>query len=53
MSILKQLDHPNIINYYEIFNDDNNVHIVMEYCAGGDLIDSVLKNSSINERDIA
>jgi serine/threonine protein kinase len=32
------LDHPNIMRIYEVFQDqDNNLSIVMEHCAGGDL----------------
>lgn len=37
VDILRSLDHPNIVKYYEIFEDDYYVHIVMEYLQGDDL----------------
>ena len=40
-SLLKQLNHPNIIKVYENYFDkeDGKFSIVMEYCSGGDLSD--------------
>lgn len=37
VSILKKLDHPNIIKYYSNFMEDECVCIVMEFAEGGDL----------------
>lgn len=39
VNILKDIDHPNIVKYYDRIVDKANttVHIVMEYCTGGDL----------------
>jgi calcium-dependent protein kinase len=37
LEILKTLDHPNIIKFYEIYHDELYIHYVMEYCSGGDL----------------
>lgn len=37
VEILKSLDHPNIVNVYEIFMDDDNYYVIMEYLSGGDL----------------
>ena len=37
VAILRSLDHPNIVKYYETFEDDYYVHIVMEYLQGDDL----------------
>ena len=31
------LDHPNILKIWELFEDEEYLHIVMDYCAGGDL----------------
>ena len=31
------MDHPNIIKFYEVYEDKKNFHLVMEYCSGGDL----------------
>lgn len=33
--------HPNIINLLEVYETDNQVQMVMEYCAGGELFDAI------------
>ena len=43
LSILKELNHPNIIKLIEILQSHNNYYVVMEYCNGGSLSDC-LKN---------
>merc|ERR1712096_457657 len=30
------MGHPNIIDIYEVFEDPNNLYVVMEHCSGGD-----------------
>eukprot|EP00930_Biecheleria_cincta_P083091 TRINITY_DN72723_c0_g1_i1.p1 TRINITY_DN72723_c0_g1~~TRINITY_DN72723_c0_g1_i1.p1 ORF type:complete len:548 (+),score=115.84 TRINITY_DN72723_c0_g1_i1:33-1676(+) len=35
---LKSLDHPGIVRVLETFEDDQCIYIVMEYCAGGHLL---------------
>jgi calcium-dependent protein kinase len=32
-----QLDHPNIVKLYDIYEDDEEYHSVLEYCEGGSL----------------
>lgn len=34
MAVLCKLDHPNIVNYYETYNDFRYVYLVMEYVPG-------------------
>jgi len=36
--IMSQLDHPNILKIYEYFIDPNAIYLVMEVCAGGELL---------------
>ncbi len=45
IEVMKMLDHPNIVRLYETFHDEDNhlMHLVMELCEGGDLLDFVLK----------
>jgi calcium-dependent protein kinase len=31
------LDHPNIVKLYDIYEDDEEYHSVLEYCEGGSL----------------
>ena len=44
VNILKDIDHPNIVKYYDRIVDKANttVHIVMEYCTGGELFDYIV-----------
>lgn len=49
LTLMKQLDHPHILKLYEIIEDSQNVHIVMEYCDGGDLFDRISKAGSLTE----
>jgi len=37
VDILSNMDHPNIVKYFGIFEDDLFIHIVMEYLKGQDL----------------
>lgn len=38
---LRKLDSPNIVKYYETYEDEENVYLVMEYCPGGELFDLI------------
>ena len=49
MEVLKSLDHPHIVKLIECYEDELNYHIVTEYIPGGELIDHLLKNKTINE----
>ncbi|KAL6998834.1 Serine/threonine-protein kinase ATG1c [Sarracenia purpurea var. burkii] len=35
--ILKQINHPNIIRLHDIIEETGRIHLVLEYCRGGDL----------------
>lgn len=39
--ILRQLDHPNIIKLYEIFEDKKYYYIIMEFLTGGELFEKI------------
>eukprot|EP00920_Eleutheroschizon_duboscqi_P036864 GHVT01088500.1.p1 GENE.GHVT01088500.1~~GHVT01088500.1.p1 ORF type:complete len:389 (+),score=45.16 GHVT01088500.1:1771-2937(+) len=34
ITIMKSLDHPNIVRLHEAFEDDMDIYLVMEFCAG-------------------
>lgn len=55
VKIIAKMDHPNIVKYYETYEDENYVHIVMEYLQGEDLFKLILakKNDNFSEKDIA
>ena len=54
VNILSNLDHPNIVKYFGVFEDDWYVHIVMEYLKGYDLykIISLKKYTGFDEKDM-
>ncbi|CAE7254434.1 CPK2 [Symbiodinium sp. CCMP2592] len=51
--IMKELDHPNICRVYESYDHGRHVFFVMEYCAGGDLFDRILRQGGISEAEAA
>jgi calcium/calmodulin-dependent protein kinase I len=42
IDILTQVDHPNIVKLYEVFEDDENYHLIMELMTGGEVIYFIL-----------
>ena len=50
---LKKVDHPNIVKIYEIFKDEKNLYIVMEYVDGKELFEFVVEKTKINELNSA
>lgn len=47
--ILKSVDHPNIIQFYETYVDENYVHFVTEFCGGGELFEHIIARGRFNE----
>jgi len=51
VSILMELDHPNIIKVYGFFEDEKYFYIVTEMMAGGELFDEIVEREFYWERD--
>ena len=51
ISILSKLSHPNIMQIFEIFEDNINIYIVSEYCNGGELFDIISQKGSFTEKE--
>ncbi len=51
MSIVKNLNHPNIIKTYEIFDNEKYYYMIMDYCKGGELFDYIVKKRRLNEEE--
>jgi calcium-dependent protein kinase len=47
--ILRELDHPNIVRCFEVFEDDNCCYISTEYCPAGDLFSEIIKLKKFQE----
>ncbi|XP_073138416.1 CDPK-related protein kinase isoform X2 [Henckelia pumila] len=45
--------HPNIVKFYEAFEDVDNVYIVTELCEGGDLLERLLSRGGKHSEDQA
>lgn len=46
---LRTLDHPNVIKLYELFEDDNKIFLVQEFCGGGELFDQIAERDHFDE----
>jgi calcium-dependent protein kinase len=53
INILKELDHPNIVRFYETYIDYKYIHIVMQMCTGGELFDRIVKLERFSEKEAA
>ena len=54
--VLRQMDHPNIIKLYEIFEDKKYYYIITEFLTGGELFEKITDEefySDFTERDAA
>ncbi|XP_068643922.1 serine/threonine-protein kinase ATG1c-like [Aristolochia californica] len=47
--ILKKINHPNIIRLHEIIETTGRIHLVLEYCRGGDLSVYIQRHGSVPE----
>ena len=49
---LKEFNHPNIVQIYEVLEDDPQYfYIVMEYVSGGELFNYIVVNEKLNEKE--
>uniref|UniRef100_A0A0K0EQY8 non-specific serine/threonine protein kinase n=1 Tax=Strongyloides stercoralis TaxID=6248 RepID=A0A0K0EQY8_STRER len=51
IEVLKKIRHPNIVELYQVIENDKKICLVMEYCSGGELFDYLgkVKRFSDNE----
>eukprot|EP00742_Colponemidia_sp_Colp-10_P002048 GILJ01002188.1.p1 GENE.GILJ01002188.1~~GILJ01002188.1.p1 ORF type:complete len:487 (+),score=92.76 GILJ01002188.1:68-1528(+) len=53
LDVLRSVDHPNIIKFFETYEDPVYFHLVMELCTGGELFDRVIAKGAFSEKDAA
>lgn len=58
VALLKECDHPNIIQLVEVHEDKKYLHLVTELCTGGELFDRIIEKTQseegcFSERDAA
>ncbi|GAB5367925.1 hypothetical protein AAMO2058_001273900 [Amorphochlora amoebiformis] len=51
ISILRALQHPNIVRLLDFKRTTNHIYLIMEYCAGGDLSKYIKKHGPIPEKN--
>ncbi|KAL4015164.1 hypothetical protein IC575_027401 [Cucumis melo] len=49
ISILRTVNHPNIIHLFEAIQTDDSIYLILEYCAGGDLWDYINRHGKVSE----
>ena len=50
---MSQLDHPNVLKIFEIFDEDDCIYLVLELLAGGELFDRIVEKESYSEKEAA
>jgi len=53
IAIMQKVDHPNIIRLYSIFQEENQIYMVMELVTGGELFDKIVQKGHYTETDAA
>lgn len=54
LSILSTIDHPNVVKFFETYEDDHNYYLVMEYLEGGNIFErKENKSDGVNEAYIS
>ena len=51
MQILIEMDHPNVIKVFKIYEEEANFSIIMEYCEKGELFNYILKKQKLSEEE--
>lgn len=49
VAFLQEVDHPNIISLYDVYEENDLVHIVTELCNGGELFDKIVTKAKLSK----
>lgn len=52
-TLMRMMDHPNIVKLFESFEDFRNIYLVMELCLGGELFERIVEAGHFKEVDAA
>lgn len=53
LAVSSELDHPNIVKLFEVYEDVRSYYMVMELCEGGELFDAILDKGTFYESEAA
>lgn len=51
LAVLRMLNHQNIVQIYDIFDSARETYVVMEYLAGGELLDMITDSDHLSEKN--
>lgn len=51
IDIMRKLQHRNIVQFYDVFDENNNLYVIIEYLRGGELFTRIQKKTMYSERD--
>nr|CAH8872398.1 unnamed protein product [Trichobilharzia regenti] len=49
--LLRHHNHPNIVSVRDVYENENIVYLVMEYLKGGELLDRIIRQKCLSERE--
>mmetsp|Transcript_37308 Transcript_37308/g.89222 ORF Transcript_37308/g.89222 Transcript_37308/m.89222 type:complete len:612 (+) Transcript_37308:20-1855(+) len=53
IDVLLHLDHPNIVKVFEVFQDEVNTYMVLQWCEGGKLLSRIQTDEFLTESTVA
>lgn len=48
---MKNISHPNIVDFYDFYADKKNIYLVLEYLAGGELYEEIMEKEVYTEEE--
>ena len=52
IDMLIKLDHPNIVNIYEVYEEENCIILILDYMAGGELYEQLSQKKVLTEGQV-
>ena len=52
VNILRKLTHPNVIEFFELSEDESRFYLLTELCEGGDLFTRLEKYKKLDEKEV-
>jgi serine/threonine protein kinase len=49
ITMMKLMDHPNIMRIYDVYEDEHELYLVLEYIEGGELFDFIVNRGKLNQ----
>lgn len=48
---MKNIQHPNIVEFYDFYTDKKNIYLILEYLAGGQLYEEIVEKETYTEEE--